>query len=295
MSARLTRDIPPVGSASDDPDIEYGRSGDGLLLARIDDLVYAMLPARDGKHYMASVWRVRRPLSELKRDDFYSHYGLIETEAAFRARMTEQAGHNRELNALSRKVTRTACHTPWGISQSTTNYAEGIESHTTAGHGGFKLSAARNGQVHPLLRSENGWYEEDAAWAIVAITYPELFTCFERRCAERTIKDSWPDAFETIFGTVLVPGESYEKDKHAFHGAHATDWIVIAAINSSYQQGFVECIATIGGSRSHTAEERRFLVPSADYEVGRFGFVIDPERHAAYDGSSDFIAWAATR
>lgn len=295
MSAPLTYDITLIGCTSDDPDVEYGSSADGLLLARVDDLVYAMLPSRDGNHYMASAWRVRRPLSELKREDFYSHYGIIETEAAFGARMTEQAEHNRELNALCRRVTRTPRHTPWGMSQSTTVYSEGIESHSTAGHGGFKLSAERNAQVHPLLRSERGWYEEDAAWAIVAITYPELFTCFERRCAERSIKDSWPDAWEAIFATVLGPGESYEKDKRLFHIAHEADWIVIAAITSNHRPGFVECIATIGGSRSHTAEERRFLVPSAEYEVGRFGFVIDPERHAAYDGSSDFIAWAAAR
>ena len=35
--------------------------------------------------------------------------------------------------------------------------------------------------------------------------------------------------------------------------------------------------------------ERRFLVPSAEYNVGRFGFVIDPDRHAAYDGPSSFM------
>ena len=39
------------------------------------------------------------------------------------------------------------------------------------------------------------------------------------------------------------------------------------------------------------ADERRFLVASAEYEIGPFGFVIDPLRHAAYDGPSDFIGW----
>jgi len=104
-----------------------------------------------------------------------------------------------------------------------TLYAEGIERHSTAGHGGFKLSAERNRKVHPVLRAKGGWYEEDAEWAIVAITFPHLFTAFERRCAERTIKDSWPDAWEMIVGTVLAPGESYEKDRRSFALTHADD------------------------------------------------------------------------
>jgi hypothetical protein len=142
-----------------------------------------------------------------------------------------------------------------------------------------------------MLRSKGGWYEEDAEWAIVAITFPDLFTSFERRCAERTIKDSWPDAWEAISGTILQPGESYEKDRRAFEAAHAADWIVISAITSDRQKGFVECVARRGGRHGLDADERRFLVPSDEYAVGRFGFVIDLDRHAVYDGPSDFIGW----
>ncbi|MBR0884091.1 hypothetical protein ACVMGC_011915 [Bradyrhizobium barranii subsp. barranii] len=132
-------------------------------------------------------------------------------------------------------------------------------------------------------------YKEDAEWAIVAITFPHLFTAFERRCAERTIKNSWPDAWETIFGTVLALGESHEKDRRSFV------WIVISAITSSRCEGFVECVATPGGRRGAGTEERRFLVPSSEYEVGRFGFVIDPDRHQVYGGPSDFVGWQTGR
>ena len=69
-------------------------------------------------------------------------------------------------------------------------------------------------------------YKEDEGWSIVAITFPNLFTSYERRCAERTIRDSWPDAWEAIFGTMLQPGESREKDRRAFEQEHAGDWIV---------------------------------------------------------------------
>ena len=109
--------------------------------------------------------------------------------------------------------------------------------HSTAGHGGFHLSATRNRKIDPMLRSAGGWYEEDAEWAIVAITFPRLFTAPERRHAEQTIKDSWPNAWEAIFRTILGPGESREKDRRAFEEAHADDWIVVSAINSDHEKG----------------------------------------------------------
>lgn len=142
-----------------------------------------------------------------------------------------------------------------------------------------------------MLRAADGFYEEDECWAIVAFTFPHLFTALERRHAERTIKDSWPDAWEAIFGTILAPGESREKDRRAFEAEHATDWIVVSAITSEHESGFVECVATPGGRRGAGAEERRFLVPASEYEIGRFGFVIDPARHAVYAGPSSFAGW----
>ncbi len=277
------------------PEVEFGRSDDGFPVARVADTAFAMLPGHDGRHYLASGWRIGRPLAQWRRSDFYGHSGELADEAAFRVRVAENAEHQRERKALGRVEIHSRAHTPWGVSQGATLYAEGVERHSTAGHGGFKLSTARNRNVHPMLRSKGGWYEEDAEWAIVAITFPHLFTAFERRCAERTIKDSWPEAWEAIFGTMLQPGESYEKDRRAFEAAHAADWIVISAITSKHEKGFVECVATLGGRRGPGVEERRFLVPSDEYRIGRFGFVIDPDRHQIYGGPSDFVGWQPGR
>jgi hypothetical protein len=265
------------------PEIEFGCSADGFLVARVADSALAMLPGRDGCHYLARSWKIGRPLAEWRRADFYGRSGELADEDAFRAKVAENAEHQRERKALGRVEEYSCAHTPWGASQSATVYAEGVVSHSTAGHGGFKLSAARNRQIHPMLRSKGGFYEEDAEWAIVAITFPHLFTSYERRCAECTVKDSWPDAWETIFGAILQPGESHEKDRRAFEATHAADWIVISAITSDRKKGFVECVATLGSQRGPGVEERRFLVPSAEYKVGRFGFVIDPDRHAIDD------------
>ncbi|MFH1554795.1 MAG: hypothetical protein ABII76_08045 [Pseudomonadota bacterium] len=272
-------------------EVEFGRSTEGFPVARVADTGFAMLPTRDGRHYLATGWRVARPIAEWRRSHFYGHSGELADEAAFRAKVLEHAEHLREKRALGRMAIRSRSQTPWGVSQGATVYAEGVESHSTAGHGGFKLSAERNREVHPLLRAKGGWYEEDSAWAIVAITFPDLFTSFERRCAERSVKDSWPDAWEAIFGSILRAGESHEKDRRAFHEAHSGDWIVVSAIASGHRKAFVECVATPGGQRGAGTEERRFLVPADEYAVGRFSFVIDPSLHAIYAGPSSFIGW----
>lgn len=286
---------PSSPATPEHPGASFGRSADGMQVALVGEHAYAMAPGPDGRHYLVSGWRIARPMSEWTRADFYGHAGELADEAAFRAKVAEQAEHAREKHRLGRREIGGAANTPWGASQGGTLYAEGVIAHSTAGHGGFKLSAERNRKVHPMLRAEGGWYEEDECWAIVAITFPHLFTTFERRCAERTMKDSWPDAWEAISGTVLAPGESRGKDCRAFKVEHAADWIAISAITSEQEKGFVECVATPGGKRSAGTEERRFLVPANEYDVGRFGFVIDPDRHPVYRGPSSFFGWSGRR
>jgi hypothetical protein len=272
--------------------VEFGKSADGLTVARVGGMIFAMVPGRNGQLFLSSAWRVSRPLADLKRDDFYSHDGMIEDETAFHSRMFEQAEHSRELRSLARRSVRIHCNTPWGPSQGATIYAEGVVSHTTAGHGGFKLSGERNSVVHPSLRSDSGFYEEDSEGAIVALTFPSLFTTYERKCADQTIRNSWPDAWEAVHGRVLSAGESMEKDRRAFEKQHAGSWIVISAILSDQHPGMTEVIATVGGSRQFSCEERRFLVANDEYRArARFGFVIDEARHQAYEGPSSFVGW----
>lgn len=281
---------PTITVASGFPEVAFGRSSEGFAVARVGDNAFAMLPSRDGRHYLASAWRLSRPLEQWVRADFYGHSGELLDEAAFRARVLENAEHQRERRALGRREIHSRAHTPWGTSQGATIYADGVTVHSTAGHGGFHLSSDRNGKVNPMLRARDGWYEEDCGWAIVAITFPHLFTSFERRCAERTVKDGWPDAWEAIFGTILQPGESREKDRRAFEARHSNDWVVTSAITTVDEEGFVEVVATPGGRRGLGVQERRFLVPSDEYKTGPFGFVVDEARHRAYDGPSSFLS-----
>lgn len=64
--------------------------------------------------------------------------------------------------------------TPWGEAQEVEHVAPGIAIVSTAGHGGVKLSAARNREVPAPLRRAAGWYEEDCEFHIVARTFPEV-------------------------------------------------------------------------------------------------------------------------
>lgn len=243
----------------------FGTSADGFPVARIGDTLLALLSTHDGNLFVASAWRISRPLDELRRDHFYGHDGRVENEAAFRDRAIELADHLNALSGLSRIQTQMAASTPWGGSQCATIYADGVIKHSTAGHGGFHLSSGRNDQVDPIMRTDGGWYEEDAEWAIVAVTFPALFTVYERRCADETIRNSWPAFWENTHGRSLEHGESWSKDRAEFDRLHAHAWVVISAVQSTDRAGMTEVIATKGGRRVPELEDRSFLIPQEEY------------------------------
>ncbi|WP_352901276.1 hypothetical protein [Mesorhizobium sp. M1340] len=205
------------------PGVTFGRSADGLCVALVGEHGFAMAPARDGRHYLVTGWRIRRPMAEWTRSDFYGHAGELADEAAFRAHVEANALHQHQRAALGRREIHSRAHTPWGTSQGATVYAEGVVAHSTASHGGFHLSAERNRKVQPMLRADGGWYEEDCHWAAVAQAFPELFTDFEKACAETTIRDWYPDAWEAIRERVLEPGQTAKKDERALFEKHTDD------------------------------------------------------------------------
>ena len=146
-------------AATGSPEVAFGHSADGFVIARVADTAFAMLPSRDGRFYLATGWRIGRPMEQWTRADFYGHSGELASEAVFRAKVMENAEHQREKRALGRREVRATANTPWGSSQGATLYAEDVVFHSTAGHGGIHLSAARNRMVPPMLRAEGGWYE----------------------------------------------------------------------------------------------------------------------------------------
>lgn len=89
--------------------------------------------------------------------------------------------------------------TPWGRSQGCepTGFA-GIEFYWTEGHGGYYVSRARTqdmrrhrpeAMAHCIEdeRTRGTWWEEDCAWAWVALVFPEAFPPEAQAAAERTV------------------------------------------------------------------------------------------------------------
>lgn len=261
------------------PTAVFARTADGHLAARVDDLAYLAVPRGDG-FGVACAWRRSHPIEQWKSADFHGASAIVPDEAGFRDHVEEIAQHKRDVAALGRRRGTTRARTPWGPSQLSEVYADGIVFHSTASHGGFRVSKAQAATMPEALRVEGGWFEEDEAWAMVAAAFPHLFTAYERRHADRTLKNGYPDAWEAVYGRPLEPGESFVRDRQRFEAEHANDWIVISACSSEDHPEMYCCSATRGGKRNWDAA-RDFLVPKADYHYAKFGFVIDEQRHVA--------------
>lgn len=115
----------------------------------------------------------------------------------------EKAAHETELQALDRPTIRAGASTPWGMAQVSRQFADGIILHSTASHGGFHLAEKANAAVHALYRNNTEFYEEDCEWAKVVHAFPQLFTAYERRLADRTLRDTYPDAYERVMSVTL--------------------------------------------------------------------------------------------
>lgn len=278
-------------SARAKTDIIYGQIREGHPAAKVGDNAFALLPTGDGGRYIGKTWGLTLPMINWTVADFPRLPADVADGATFQRRVEDVADHQRQLVELGRHSIAARQSTPWGLSHLAVRYGEGVTFHITASHGGFHLTAERNKEVLVLLRSPDGFYEEDCAWVAVAQAYPHLFTDQEKREAEETLRHQYPYVWEAIHGRALVEGESRMKDRRTFDVLNADRWVVISAVLSRHRPGFVECIATLGGKRGR-GDERRFLVPEDEYDVGVFGFVIDEVRHEAYDGASDFIGWS---
>src|SRR3546814_10026772 len=100
----------------------------------------------------------------------------------------------------------------WGPTQTRRAYYPGIESVTTAGHGGFIVSPELNELVDPEWRNDAGNYEEDSCWAIVAFTFPHLFTKRELKFANAELLNSYPDPWERLTGQKILRSEEHTSE-----------------------------------------------------------------------------------
>jgi len=78
----------------------------------------------------------------------------------------------------------------------------------TPSHGGAHVSPTLNALIHDAWRREDGWYEEDCDWAIVAFHFPKAFLKDYQQAIE-TLRNWHPIAYMKVTGTELKPEESY--------------------------------------------------------------------------------------
>lgn len=72
-------------------------------------------------------------------------------------------------------------NSPWDQVQQSAELGPGIWEVSTAGHGGFLISAERRAAMPAYLRNAKTYaggnaYEEDCDWILIALAWPELFT-----------------------------------------------------------------------------------------------------------------------
>lgn len=173
--------------------------------------------------------------------------------------------------------------TPWGTSQQSTRYGDGITFCSTAEHGGFHVTQSLNDAMPPALRQESQWYEEDCESAKVILAFPDRFSAQAIAEARNSLRNWFPELYEAHFGLKLRPGESFVRDEWLFEQQHAAHWVTIAAWGDWHEQvpeGFVGVVATLGRRRDPSVTHRYFLIPKVEYDQReRFGFVIDLGRH----------------
>lgn len=182
--------------------------------------------------------------------------------------------------------------TPWGAAQNQTTLAPGVVEVDTASHGGIHLTPENNAYVHEAWRDPKGWYEEDCEWAIVAVTFPNLFEPDHVILAHDRAKNWLPDQYERVFKVQLLPGESYARREQIFHQATTDRYVAITAWGSGdghngytpVPAGMVGVCARLGGRAPKArGTERYFLVPQGEYDQrDNFGFVVDETRHTEW-------------
>lgn len=184
--------------------------------------------------------------------------------------------------------------TPWGLSDSATKLSVGIILYTTPSHGGIHLSPKKNAIVHYVWRDPKGWYEEDCAWSIVALTFPELFSERQVETARATAKEYYPHTYMAVTGEQVLESESQTLRQEVARVRYASDWVVTAAWGDHSDRvpvGMVGVCSMLGGRRTYLdkrppVEERYFLVTEAEYAEPRsaIGHVVNLQTAQPWGG-----------
>jgi hypothetical protein len=195
---------------------------------------------------------------------------------------------------------------PWGAIADANEIAPGILWFRTAGRGGYRLSAKRQRALPRSFRTEDGWYEDGAEWAAVAVVFDRIFErtpageasdCSLYHIGKEILRNWRPAEYESWFQTALEAAEISALAITQFHRLHADRWIALDAFDHrapSAAKGRLHVRARLGGDPPFAGASGRllgpsrwFLVDAEEFTHGRGKpFLIDLERHCEIDEPS---------
>ncbi|GAB3282409.1 DUF7007 domain-containing protein [Kineosporia babensis] len=113
---------------------------------------------------------------------------------------------------MSRPSTLTPAWSPWGSIQESEELGEdGILLVRTATSKGYFIPGQANDKVYPAWRVRTGWYgqgERDGHWAIVVITFPELFPRRTVEAAHALQRQARPSEYRTAVAEGQIQAEN---------------------------------------------------------------------------------------
>lgn len=192
----------------------------------------------DELHLNVSDHRVGRPIW-LARDVVDS----VE-EGKERGKELRKQAHRYEHNKLE-----IGMDSPWGTIDNHRVLAPGIDEVGTAGHGGYKLSPKRAGEVDPAWGHKGPWFEEDCAWSIAEITHHRDLTKINLKNAHETARRYYPDEYMNVVG------------------------------KNPERYGLTEEVKPVTAKESHIVAEREFLAPRAATHDRMLRLDLEPEGH----------------
>lgn len=173
-------------------------------------------------------------------------------------------------------------NSPWGQIDEIDPVADGITRVYTSSHGGYKLDAERNSQVHPAWRQRSGWYEEDCEQHIVAYTFGDEMGLSDehQENAVEGVKNWYPDEYTEVTGQQVSPEESSAL-RRRIKDSNEREW------REMNREKFIVESATYGGMlletpgwtegkavRAADGEERFYLYPNGSGQ-GQTPYLID--------------------
>ena len=279
--------------------IEFQKTADGMRAASIGHLVMAIAVTENG--FRNLIYAGSREVEDLQRSDFMNDGPADQAEKDCIARITSEAEDQVQKGLLGRRQLtdeelKQLPNTDWGKADGATYYAPGIVSVFTPSHGGYIItdevratlpkearikSRSRIGHVpgQTVTVSNFSFYEEDCAWALLALGKPSIFTDREREYAERVLINDFPDEWEAVRGEIIPAGESRTREYQRKRAEAAGKLLTISAINDKNNPGKVRVGACIDGRSNNGSlgKIREFLVDAARYETAdmQIGYIVD--------------------